>query len=256
MIHGTMKVALVTGGAGGIGQAICSALRRDGYALVIFDLAAVEIASDGCDISFALDVSDAVAVDQAVNHALSRLGRIDVLINNAGINQKTPSDRLDAAEWDKVLAVNLTSIHRCVHAVFPAMRRNGGGVIVNIASVSGLLSIPGRSAYTAAKHGVIGMTRALAGDLAADNIRVNAIAPGMIETPMTNRYLCDPATRAAVLRSIPLGRIGRPEDVAEAVAFLASDRASYISGACLSIDGAFSAEKTFAPLNGHFAPGT
>jgi len=125
---------------------------------------------------------------------------------------------------------------------------------VNIASVAGLLSVPGRSAYTAAKHGVIGLTRALAGDLAALCVRVNAVAPGMIETPMTARYLERPEIREQIATAIPAGRIGRPEEVAEVVGFLASDRASYVSGACLVVDGAFSVEKSFAPSGTAFAP--
>lgn len=245
-------VAVVTGGAGGIGRAICAALARDGYEVAVFDLA-IEGAEGAA--RFALDVTDAEAVGQAAGAVLARFGRIDALVNNAGLNQRSPTAALGAQEWDRLLAVNLSSIHRCTAAVLPAMRAAGGGAIVNLSSVSGLLSVPDRSAYTAAKHGVIGMTRALAGDLARDGIRVNAVAPGMIETPMTARYLTDPATRAAAAAAIPLGRVGRPQEVAEAVAFLLSARASYISGACLTVDGAFSAEKTFAPAGSGFAPG-
>lgn len=244
-------VAIVTGGTGGIGRASCRTLMRDGFEVAVFDLAA-----DGAEgtARFDLDVTDAGAVGRAVAAVLERFGRIDALVNNAGLNQRSPTDALGDEEWDRVLAVNLTSIHRCTAAVLSAMRQAGGGAIVNMASVSGLLSVPDRAAYTAAKHGVIGMTRGLSGDLARHNIRVNAVAPGMIETPMTARYLIDPGVRAAIGETIPLGRVGRPEEVAEAVAFLLSARASYISGACLTVDGAFSIEKTFAPAGSTFTP--
>lgn len=249
-------VAVVTGGAGGIGRAIGRALVRDGYRVAVFDLAS-DGAADRAEgtARFDLDVTDAPAVGAAMAEVAARFGRIDAVVNNAGLNQRSPTGALQAQEWDRVLAVNLTSIHRCTAAALPMLRAAGGGAIVNMASVSGLLSVPDRVAYTAAKHGVIGATRALAGDLARDNIRVNAVAPGMIETPMTARYLTDPGVRATIGAAIPLGRVGRPEEVAEAVAFLLSARASYISGACLTVDGAFSAEKTFAPAASGFAPG-
>lgn len=245
-------VAIVTGAGGGIGRATCHALDRDGYSVVGFDLSTSGTEATEC---FDLDVTDAVAVSQAVATVITRFGRIDALVNNAGVNKRSPTDTLGSDEWDWVLAVNLSSIHRCVAAVFPALRDGGGGAIVNMSSVSGLLSVPDRSAYTAAKHGVIGATRAMAGDLACYNIRVNAVAPGMIETPMTERYLALPATRAAIGTSIPMGRVGRSDEVAEAVAFLLSARASYISGAVLTVDGAFSAEKTFTQGGSPFTPG-
>jgi len=244
-------VAIVTGGAGGIGQATSRALARDGYVVVVFDLATAGAEAAAC---LDIDVTDAVAIAQAVTEIKARFGRIDALVNNAGLNQRSPTDSLGADEWDRILAVNLSSIHRCVSAVVPTMRDGGGGAIVNMSSISGLLSVPDRAAYTAAKHGVIGMTRGLAGDMARHNIRVNAVAPGMIETPMTARYLSDPSIRATIGAAIPLGRVGRPEEVAEAVAFLLSSRASYISGAVLTVDGAFSAEKTFAPGGSAFRP--
>lgn len=245
-------VAIVTGGTGGIGLATCRVLMRDGFEVAVFDLT-----TEGAEgtARFDLDVTDAGAIRRAVAAVVARFGRIDALVNNAGLNQRSPTVSLGDEEWDRVLAVNLTSIHRCVAAVLPAMREVGGGAIVNMASVSGLLSVPDRAAYTAAKHGVIGMTRGLAGDLARHNIRVNTVAPGMIETAMTARFLTDPEMRATIGTTIPLGRIGRPEEVAEAVAFLLSERASYISGACLAVDGAFSIEKTFAPADSKFTPG-
>jgi NAD(P)-dependent dehydrogenase (short-subunit alcohol dehydrogenase family) len=246
---GRQKVAIVTGGAGGIGGAICKVLRRDGALVVAVDA----MAAGGAD-AIPLDVTDDAAVQSAFKSIAAQHGSIDILVNGAGVNQKTETRDLGAVEWRRMIDVNLTSMHLTSAAALPHFRAAGGGVIVNIASVAGLLSVPGRSAYTAAKHGVIGLTRALAGDLAALCVRVNAVAPGMIETPMTARYLERPEIREQIATAIPAGRIGRPEEVAEVVGFLASDRASYVSGACLVVDGAFSVEKSFAPSGTAFAP--
>lgn len=243
------KTAVVTGGTGGIGAAICAVLRRDGMRVIAADAAA----TDGPE-TIRLDVTDAAALQAAFDSIAAQHGGLDVLVNGAGVNQRTGSERLGAQEWRQLIEVNLTSVQLACAAALPHLRQAGEGAIVNIASVSGLLSVPGRSAYTAAKHGVVGLTKALAGDFAGLGIRVNAVAPGMIETPMTARYLDQPEVREQILAAIPAGRIGTPAEVAEAVGFLASARASYISGACLVVDGAFSVEKSFAARAGAFAP--
>ena len=247
------KVAVVTGGAGGIGLAVARSLGRDGMAIAILDRrvdadAESSLGAAGIDAhAFACDVSDRSSVDTAIAAVLAWHGAINVLVNNAGIMQSQSTRDLQSEHWQKVIDVNLGGVFNCTAATIEPMLAAGGGAIVNIASIAGLVAVPGRAAYNASKHGVVGLTKSYAGDLARHGIRVNAVAPGMIRTPMTERYLDDPQFQTAIAETIAMRRPGLPSEIAEAVAFLVSDRASYITGAVLPVDGGFMAEKTFAP---------
>ena len=249
------NAAIVTGGAGGIGIAVARLLAGEGHAIALVDLREDAVSNavhllrkDGAVVEgFACDVADDRSVGEMVKAVLRRFAGISVLINNAGILQSQSTLKLDTVHWRKVFDINLGGVFNCIRAVSEVMIAARSGAIVNIASIAGLISVPGRAAYNASKHGVVGLTRSYAGDLAPYGIRVNAVAPGMIETPMTARYLSDEAFRSAIVESVALGRPGRPAEIADAVAFLASDRASYITGAVLPVDGGFTAEKTFAP---------
>jgi 3-oxoacyl-[acyl-carrier protein] reductase len=230
-------------------------LGQAGYAIAAIDLSqeltkslCANLAGQGVSaLCLAADLRDPAACTRAVAQARDWSGRIpEVLVNNAGILQKTDSVRIGHAEWSEIIAVNLTAVQNMIAAILPDLLVRKVGSVVNVASISGLLSVPGLNAYTAAKHGVVGLTRALGTDLAPHGIRVNAVAPGLVESPMTRRYLSQPQLRRNMERSIPLGRIGRPEEIARAVRFLASDEASYITGSVLVVDGGFSACKSFA----------
>jgi NAD(P)-dependent dehydrogenase (short-subunit alcohol dehydrogenase family) len=248
-----MRAALVTGAAAGNGKAITARLLRDGYAVAAVDVDATALEQTRKEawaelgeraLCLRADVRDADQVDAVVREALARFGRLDVLVNNAGVTggpRATTVHETPIAELDLVLAVNLRGPFLFARAVLPAMLAQGSGVIVNIASVAGLVAFPERAAYTASKGGLIQLTRSIAVDYAARGIRCNALCPGMIDTPMTHWRLEQPALRAAVLARIPQNEIGTPDDVAGAVAFLASDEARYFNGAALAMDGAYTA---------------
>ncbi len=247
------RVALVTGAASGNGRAIAGRLLRDGFTVAAVDLdlaALVRTRSEAWSewgeraVCLRANVGDAGEVAGAVGEVLKRFGRVDVLVNNAGITggpQATSVHETSVADFDAVLAVNLRGPFLLCRAALPAMLAQGSGVIVNIASVAGLVAFPGRAAYTASKGALIQLTRSIAVDYAARGVRCNALCPGMIETPMTQWRLDQPALRAQVLSQIPQNQIGLPGDVAAAVAFLASEEARYFNGAALVMDGAYSA---------------
>ena len=240
----TGKTAIVTGGSRGIGRAVCLELAAGG-ANVVFcyagnDAAAHKTAQDveaagGRALALRCDVSDAAQVDALVSAAGERFGRIDILVNNAGITRDNLLLRMSEAEFDMVVAANLKGAVLCMKAVSKRMLKQRCGRIVNLSSVVGLRGNAGQVNYAASKAGIIGMTKSLAKELASRGVTVNAVAPGFIETDMTAAL--SESARSAAQGSIPMGRLGTPEDVAKAVAFLAGDDAAYITGQVLAVDG-------------------
>ena len=236
------KVAIVTGAAQGIGRAIAGALAREGCAVTVHfreSAAQAEAVAAGLRaggrraLAVRADVTDGVQVEAMVRRAEEALGGVDVLVHNAGIVQRARFADLTEADWRRMLEVNLLGAVLCARAAVPALRRRGGGVIVHIASMRGLID-RGAPHYAVAKAGLIMLTRSLAVDLAPD-IRVNAVAPGYVET-RTQAHLTV-AQRERLMGTIPVGRFAEPEEVAAAVLFLASPRASYITGQTLQLDG-------------------
>ncbi len=241
------RTAIVTGAASGIGRATARRLQNAGIGVALLDrdAAALRDAAGSLDApAFELDVTDPVAAAQGVAAAAQRIGPIDLLVNAAGITgsraattcHETPDD-----EWNQVLAVNLTGTFHLCKALLPSMVARGGGLIVNLASVAALVAFPARCAYDASKGGVLMLTRSIAVDYASAGIRAVAICPGMIHTPMTDWRLSDPDMHAEIVAKIPQGRVGQPEEIAEAIELLAGGAMSYLNGAPLILDGGWSA---------------
>ena len=237
------RVAFVTGASRGIGRAIALTLCRANFDIVVAspevelnEQVAEEIrAAGGQAMTLNLDVTSSESVKEAFAQTLKDKTRIDVLVNNAGITRDGLAVRMKQADWDLVLNINLTGAFRCSQQVLPGMMRNRWGRIVNIASVVGQAGAAGQANYAASKGGLIAMTKALAQEMGSRNITVNAIAPGYIETDMT-RVLPE-EVKAKYLAQIPLARAGQPEDIANAVKFLASDESAYITGHVLAVNG-------------------
>ncbi|MCW1431720.1 glucose 1-dehydrogenase [Novosphingobium sp. JCM 18896] len=238
------QVAFVTGAGSGIGQAAARAflLRGYGVALVDRDLelgqqTEAELGKLGDCTFIACDVSDETSVDHAVEAAVARYGRIDAAFNGAGINgDPGPIAEASSENWDRVMNVNLKGMMFCMKYQIRQMLGQGGGAIVNCASSAGLVGVAGLSTYAASKHGVVGLTRSAALEYVRSNIRINAVCPGMIDTPMWRRSI-SPELTEELLSKDPSGRLGRPEEIAEAVIWLCSEAASFVAGHALSIDG-------------------
>ena len=236
------RVAIVTGASRGIGRAAARRLAAAGAAVVVAargdhaDAVAEEIRGDGGrSVAVSADVTDPRRIDAMVRAALDEYGRVDVLVNNAGIARDQLALRMSAADWDAVVATNLTAAFNCARAVLRPMIRQRGGRIINVGSVVGRMGNPGQVNYAASKAGLEGFSRALAREVASRGITVNVVAPGMIDTDMTAK-LSEPA-QAAMLAQIPMGRLGTAEDVAGAIGFLASDEAAYVTGHVLAVNG-------------------
>ncbi len=238
------KNAIVTGSARGIGKAIATRLAKDGYNIVVVDACpienseetAAEIAKLGVETkAVRCDVTDSAQVNELVEKVKEEMGSVDVLVNNAGITRDGLLVRMKEEDFDAVIAVNLKGTYNFTRAAAPIMMKQRSGRIVSISSIVGLQGNAGQVNYSASKAGVIGITKSVARELAPRGVTVNAIAPGYVETPMT--AVLPDKVKEAMLGAIPAGRYGQPEDIANAVAFLCSEDASYITGQVLSVDG-------------------
>ncbi len=237
------KVALVTGAAQGIGKSIVLLLARNGADIVISDINPVKAEETANEVqaigrktmAIKVNVADLEEVERMVQAIIEKFGRIDILINNAGITRDKLILRMTEEDWDAVLDVNLKGTFNCTKAVIRHMSKQKGGKIINIASVSGEMGNAGQANYSASKAGVIGFTKTIAREFAQRGINVNAIAPGYIQTPMTDAL--SEKVKEELRRMIPLERLGQPEDVAQAVLFLVSEASSYITGQVLNVNG-------------------
>ena len=238
------KNALVTGGSRGIGRAICLELARQGANVAVNyagNAKAAEETVEACKalgvqaVAIQADVADAAACEAMVKEVLARFGRLDILVNNAGVTRDGLMPMMKEADWDAVLDTNLKGAFHCMKAVYRPMMKQKYGRIVNLSSIVGLRGNAGQANYAASKAGLIGLTKSMAKELAARNVTVNAVAPGFIDTDMTAAL--PEKAREAMLTTIPMGRLGQAEDVAQAVAFFAGDTSAYVTGQVLCVDG-------------------
>jgi NAD(P)-dependent dehydrogenase (short-subunit alcohol dehydrogenase family) len=251
------KIALVTGGASGIGRATAVAFAREGARVVVADMneggahETIELVTKAGTggVFIKTDVTQAAAVDALIGRTVDAFGRLDCAFNNAGISgvgiggpaRAATADYPDE-RWHQVLAVNLTAVWLCMKREIRQMLTQGGGAIVNTASVAGLVGLRYASAYVASKHGVVGLTKTAALEYAPQHIRVNAVCPGYIETAMTAPGMSDPARLAQMIAQEPIGRVGTPDEVAEAVVWLCADAASFVTGHTMTVDGGYFAQ--------------
>lgn len=238
------KTAIITGAGSGIGRASACALAAEGVRVAIFDVnaqaakqTADEITIHGNDaMFFAVDVSREEELRGAVATTAAKFGNIDILHNNAGIAIRHPVTEQDEAGWDECMAVNVKGVFLCSKHVIPRMLQRGGSII-NTASITGIVGVRNRSAYSASKGAIVALTRNMALDYARFQVRVNCVCPGFTRTPMAEALLLDPERHSRLVGMHPLGRLGTPEDIANAVVFLASDLSSWITGQALAVDG-------------------
>ena len=243
------KVAIVTGASTGIGRAAAFALAAAGATVVVADVDVVrgeQVASGisdtgGTAMFVATDVTDDASVAALVSKTVVRFGGVDVAFNNAGIEgSPAPTAECTPENWQRTLAVNLTGVWSCMRHEIPAMLERGGGAIVNMSSVAGLVGFASSPAYVASKHGVVGLTKTAALEYAEQGIRVNAICPGVIDTEMIERFTGgQPEAETAMIAIEPVGRLGRPEEIADAVVWLCTERSSFVTGQAIAVDGGF-----------------
>jgi NAD(P)-dependent dehydrogenase (short-subunit alcohol dehydrogenase family) len=246
------KVALVTGGSSGIGRATALACAREGAKVAVADIVVaggeetVQLVKDagGEAIFIKADMTKAADLEAMVNTIVETYGRLDCAHNNAGIEGALgKTANYEEAEWDKVIAIDLTGVWLCMKYEIPAMLKNGAGAIVNTASAAGLIGVPNMPAYAASKHGVVGLTKTAALEYAKAGIRVNCVCPGIIQTPMVSRLTGErPGMFEKIATAEPIGRVGQPEEIAESVVWLCSDLASFVTGHAMSVDGGIIAQ--------------
>ena len=246
------KVALITGAGSGIGRASALAFAREGAKVAVADIVVeggeetVRMVKEAGGEAFFIkvDVANAADVEAMVNAVVDTYGRIDCAYNNAGIEGRLAStDEYPEDVFDKVIDINLTGVWLCMKYELPHMLKQGSGAIVNTASGAGLIGVAGMSAYVASKHGVVGLTKTAALEYAKSGIRVNSVCPGLIQTPMVERITADqPQLGEALVAAEPVGRTGKPEEIAESVVWLSSDAASFVTGHAMSVDGGFVAQ--------------
>jgi NAD(P)-dependent dehydrogenase (short-subunit alcohol dehydrogenase family) len=243
----TGKVVFITGAASGSGRAAALAFAAEGARITILDRSTdaleqvrTSVKNAGAEVmAITCDVSSPEQVEAAVKQVVDRFGRLDVAFNNAGVeNKAAPVHEIDLAEWDRILGINLRGTFVCMKHELEQMVKQGGGVVVNTSSGAGIRGVAGGAAYAASKHAIIGLTRSAALDYAKQNIRVNAVLPGNIETPMMDRFTGGDIQKAIDLE--PVGRLGKPEEIAEAVLWMASDLGGFVTGAATVIDGGWS----------------
>ncbi len=241
------KVAFITGAASGIGRATAIAFAAEGASIAILDRTedalsetAEAVRTAGAEVLvIACDVSQPDQVEAAVGRVVDTFGRLDIAFNNAGVeNKAAPVHEIELAEWDRILDINLRGTFVCMKHELSQMVRQGGGVIVNTSSGAGVRGVAGGASYTASKHAIIGLTKAAALDYARQNIRVNAVLPGNIETPMMDRFTGGDIQKAIDLE--PVGRLGKPEEIANAVLWMSADLGAFVTGAAVSVDGGWS----------------
>jgi len=245
----TGRVAIVTGASTGIGRATAFALAAEGASVVVADVdveRGEQVARDITDkgetaVFVRTDVSDDASVAALIAETVARFGGLDVAFNNAGIEgSPAPTAECTPENWQRTIAVNLTGTWQCMRHEIPQMLQRGGGVIVNMSSVAGLVGFASIPAYTASKHGVAGLTKAAALEYADKHIRVNAVCPGVIDTEMVDRFTGgQPDAKAELLATEPIARLGQPQEIADAVVWLCSDRSSFVTGQAIAIDGGF-----------------